>query len=164
MGKSSSRTRFAAAVVVVAAVVGAPGAAQAQGGGARCTPGAAGVGDGYYPGYGNGGYDVREYDLDVAYDPATDRLDGKATVSAKATQSLCSLHLDLVGLEVQSIEVDGRPRDLRPRRPGAVGDPAQAAEQGAAASRSSSATAACPSSSRCRGPTSAPASWPRPTA
>jgi aminopeptidase N len=109
MSKASSRTRFAAAVVVVAAVIGAPGAAQAQGGGARCTPGAAGVGDGYYPGYGNGGYDVREYDLDVAYDPATDRLDGKATVSAKATQSLCSLHLDLVGLEVQSIEVDGRP-------------------------------------------------------
>ena len=38
-------------------------------------PGADGVGDPYFPTYGNGGYDVANYDLKVRYDPATDRLD-----------------------------------------------------------------------------------------
>ena len=41
-------------------------------------PGAAGVGDPYFPNEGNGGYDVRTYDLTLGYDPATDHLDGLA--------------------------------------------------------------------------------------
>jgi aminopeptidase N len=60
------------------------------------------------PTYGNGGYDARHYDLDVAYDPATDHLDGKATIKAQATQDLCTFDLDLVGLEVHSVLVNGR--------------------------------------------------------
>ena len=44
------------------------------GGGGRFRPGAPGVGDDYFPLYGNGGYDVRHYLLKVSYDPATDRL------------------------------------------------------------------------------------------
>lgn len=67
------------------------------------------MGDTYYPGYGNGGYDVRNYNLDVRYDPATDVLEGRATIRATATRSLCSLNLDLVGMTVRSVEVDGRP-------------------------------------------------------
>jgi aminopeptidase N len=91
-----------------------------------CVAGAPGVGDAYFPGYGNGGYDVRAYDLDVEYDPATDRLDGEAGIEARATEDLCSLNLDLVGLEVERVEVDGRrarwTRDgqelvVTPRRP-----------------------------------------------
>ena len=62
-------------VVVVAFVcVGAgllPGVAAA--GGRSFAPGSAGLGDEYYPLDGNGGYDVKHYDLDVAYDPATTR-------------------------------------------------------------------------------------------
>ena len=42
----------------------------------EAAPGAAGVGDPYFPTYGNGGYDVASYDLKVRYDPATDRLTG----------------------------------------------------------------------------------------
>ena len=38
------------------------------------TPGAAGVGDPYFPLDGNGGYDVDDYDLAIRYDPATDVL------------------------------------------------------------------------------------------
>jgi aminopeptidase N len=103
--KGWGRPATVAAVMVALAVV-LPAAAQAQ---ARdCTAGAAGIGDAYYPGYGNGGYDVRHYDLDVAYDPATDRLEGDAAIRARATQGLCSFHLDLVGLEVRGVEVDGR--------------------------------------------------------
>ena len=76
-----------------------------------CLPGqpqgAPGIGDEYYPTYGNGGYDVQRYLLDVAYDPATDVLDGKATIRARATQSVCSFNLDFVGLEISKITVDG---------------------------------------------------------
>ena len=42
---------------------------------APASPGAAGIGDPYFPLEGNGGYDVRHYDLTFSYDPATDRLD-----------------------------------------------------------------------------------------
>jgi hypothetical protein len=40
---------------------------------APAPPGAAGIGDPYFPLEGNGGYDVRHYDLTFSYDPATDR-------------------------------------------------------------------------------------------
>ncbi len=90
-----------------------PGAAQAgpSGGGGKCTPGAPGVGDEYYPEYGNGGYDARHYGLRVAYTPATDQLEGRAAIRAKATQNLCSFNFDLVGLRVRNVEVNGRKAD-----------------------------------------------------
>src|SRR5687768_14027099 len=107
MHKSRSlRTLAGAAAGVLAIAVF--GAGQAQAGSKNCRPGAPGVGDEYYPGYGNGGYQVKHYDLDIAYDPATDVLNGKAKIEARATQNLCSFNLDLVGLEVRSIKVDGR--------------------------------------------------------
>ncbi|HST86043.1 MAG TPA: M1 family aminopeptidase [Kineosporiaceae bacterium] len=71
------------------------------------TPGAAGVGDPYFPLDGNGGYDVQHYDLEVGYDPPTDMLTGVATITAKATQNLSRFDLDLVGLTVRSIKVNG---------------------------------------------------------
>ena len=73
------------------------------------TAGADGIGDPYFPTYGNGGYDVASYDLEVRYDPATDRLTGTATVTANATQALSSFNLDLVGLDVSKVTVDGAP-------------------------------------------------------
>jgi hypothetical protein len=51
-------------------------------------PGAAGIGDPYFPLEGNGGYDVRHYDLSFSYDPATDRLDALNKITATATQNL----------------------------------------------------------------------------
>jgi aminopeptidase N len=102
-------SRIAAVLGVGALFFFIPGVAQATGGGGKhCVAGAPGVGDTYYPTYGNGGYDVRHYDLDVAYDPATDVLDGRADISARATQSLCSFNLDFVGMELRSVKVDGR--------------------------------------------------------
>ena len=71
-------------------------------------PGAPGIGDPYYPTDGNGGYDVTHYDLTIAYDPATDRLKGRATISASATQALSAFNLDLNGLTVSAVKVDGR--------------------------------------------------------
>ncbi|MFI7604088.1 M1 family metallopeptidase [Micromonospora sp. NPDC049366] len=70
-------------------------------------PGAAGAGDPYFPSYGNGGYDVARYAVKVRYDPKTDRLTGTATVQAAATSDLSSFNLDLAGLTVRSVTVDG---------------------------------------------------------
>jgi hypothetical protein len=76
----------------------------------RCdgSPGAAGIGDPYYPGSGNGGYDVDTYHLRVTYDPATDELQGEAAITATAKQDLSRFNLDLDGLTVDAVKVDGR--------------------------------------------------------
>jgi aminopeptidase N len=71
------------------------------------TPGSAGLGDPFFPNGGNGGYDVANYDLKLAYDPATDVLDGKATVTAKATQNLSRFDLDLRGFQISKLTVNG---------------------------------------------------------
>jgi aminopeptidase N len=106
---SECRRRLVAVCSVAALAAAAPAAAEARdGSGTGCVPGAAGIGDPYFPTYGNGGYDVHHYDLDVAYDPATQRLDGEASIFLRTTQTLCSLNLDLVGLEVERVEINGR--------------------------------------------------------
>jgi aminopeptidase N len=74
----------------------------------RATEGAAGIGDPYFPTYGNGGYDVVHYDLAVRYDPSTDVLRGVATIRAYATQDLSRFNLDLVGLTVRDVTVNGQ--------------------------------------------------------
>jgi aminopeptidase N len=61
----------------------------------------------YYPLYGNGGYDVQHYRLKIAYDPGSDRLAGVATISARTTEGLYRFNLDLQGLKVRSVVVDG---------------------------------------------------------
>ncbi|BCL27628.1 M1 family metallopeptidase [Streptomyces aurantiacus] len=72
------------------------------------THGAPGIGDPYFPLLGNGGFDARHYALDIAYDPGTDRLDGRTTLTARATTRLSSFDLDLQRLEVTKVEVNGR--------------------------------------------------------
>jgi hypothetical protein len=98
----------AAATVLLITAVSSSADAHGNGSGRRYSPGAPGIGDPYFPLAGNGGYDVSHYDLDVTYDPATDVLDGRATIKARATQNLSSFNLDLDGLEVRRVEVDGR--------------------------------------------------------
>ena len=70
------------------------------------TPGASGIGDPYYPEYGNGGYDVGHYDIAVQYDRATDTLSGTTTLTATATQDLSTFDLDFV-LTASSVAVNG---------------------------------------------------------
>ncbi|MFF8807401.1 M1 family metallopeptidase [Streptomyces omiyaensis] len=70
-------------------------------------PGAPGIGDSYYPASGNGGYDVSHYDLRLKYQPATDLLEGTATILARTTQNLSRFNLDL-GLKAGEVRVDGR--------------------------------------------------------
>lgn len=70
--------------------------------------GSSGIGDPYYPKDGNGGYDVRHYGLDLRFDPATDRLKGKATIKARSTHALSRFNLDFDGLTVRSVRVNDR--------------------------------------------------------
>ncbi len=44
----------------------------------------------------------------MKYDPATDLLEGEATIRARATQNLSRFNLDLEGLTVDEVEVNGR--------------------------------------------------------
>ncbi|MFE2279509.1 M1 family metallopeptidase [Streptomyces sp. NPDC059454] len=94
--------RGVAAVLLVVSVAGCGGGAGA--GGAAGRPG---VGDPYFPKAGNGGYDVGHYALDLAYDPGAHRLTGTATITARATEDLSALNLDLKGLDVEEVTVDG---------------------------------------------------------
>ena len=64
-------------------------------------PGAPGVGDPYYPGLGNGGFDVEHYTLDLTWLADQGALEGVATIEATATQDLSQFDLDLAGLEVR---------------------------------------------------------------
>jgi aminopeptidase N len=72
-------------------------------------PGAPGAGDDYYPNDGNGGYDALDYHVNIGYEPAGGHLDGDTTVTALATQDLSRFDLDLRGLDVSSVQVDGKP-------------------------------------------------------
>ncbi|KOG16113.1 M1 family metallopeptidase [Streptomyces viridochromogenes] len=76
-------------------------------GGVQGTPGGAGARDPYFPKAGNGGYDVTHYDLDLGYDPDEEHLTGTATLTARATQELSAFDLDLKGLDVESVTVEG---------------------------------------------------------
>lgn len=80
----------------------------ACGDGAR--PGTAGVGDSYYPRLGNGGYQVEHYTLDIEVtDVSRSELSGLARIEAVTTQRLSRFNLDLIGLTVDAVHVDGRP-------------------------------------------------------
>ena len=61
------------AAAVLAGLILAASAQSAQAAG----PGAAGIGDPYFPKAGNGGYDVGHYGLNIAYSPKSRRLQGR---------------------------------------------------------------------------------------
>ncbi|WKE68634.1 M1 family metallopeptidase [Streptomyces sp. WP-1] len=99
---------------------------------ASYSPGAPGIGDPYYPYYGNGGYDVSHYGLRLRYQPKTDELRGTATIRARTTQDLSSFDLDFL-LDVSEVRVNGVKASfthaeqhelvITPKRPLAKGTP-----------------------------------------
>ncbi|NOT29511.1 MAG: M1 family metallopeptidase, partial [Planctomycetes bacterium] len=64
------------------------------------------IGDPYFPGLGNGGYDVEHYELVLDLDMASDELAAEVTVRARALQDLTGFALDLYGLDVHAVRVD----------------------------------------------------------
>ena len=87
-----------------------PGAANQPSAAATTTTPAtesAGMGDSLYPLLGNEGYDVLHYDIDLDVDPATNTISALTTITARATQDMSAFNLDLSGLEVHDVTVDG---------------------------------------------------------
>lgn len=90
-----------------------------------------GVGDPYFPHYGNRGYDVRHYDVADRFDPRSGRLAGRTKLTAVATADRKQISLDLV-LTPLEVRVDGRAAGfhqvrgrklvVRPRHPLVAGD------------------------------------------
>ena len=110
MGSLSSRGRLPAALAACA-VAAVPAVAA----GSELTHGSAGAGDPYFPRAGNGGYDVSHYGLALHYAPSSDRLRAVATIRASATEGLNRFDLDLRGLHVSSVRVEGETARFRRR-------------------------------------------------
>lgn len=71
------------------------------------SPGSAGVGDPYFPGLGNGGYDAQHYTLDLDVTLATNTINGTVTMAAQATQALSQFNLDFAGFTISELLVNG---------------------------------------------------------
>ncbi|MGZ5315803.1 MAG: M1 family metallopeptidase [Solirubrobacterales bacterium] len=71
------------------------------------SPGSPGLGDPYFPRAGNGGYQVEHYGLRIGFKPRRGTIRARARLSARATQALNAFNLDLHGLKVRRVEVDG---------------------------------------------------------
>ncbi len=63
--------------------------------------------DPYVPGHGSDAYRVRHYDLDLDYRHATNHLTGRARITLVPTRPVRRLTLDLAGLRVRAVTVDG---------------------------------------------------------
>ncbi len=103
----------AAALVLALTACDDEGAPDTSGAQARDASGAPGVGDPYFPKAGNGGYDVSHYGLTLAYTPDGNRLTGTAVVTARATEDLAAFDLDLAGLKVEEVTVEGDAAEFR---------------------------------------------------
>lgn len=92
-----------AAVLVAAlfAVSVAPAAAAPD-------PGTLAPPDPYLPELGNRGIDVQDYDLSIAYEPGSGTLRGDATLTIRALRRLATFHLDLTGMKVHQLTLDGK--------------------------------------------------------
>lgn len=99
------RTRLISGCVAALAAlsVAAGGSATAAGG-----IGSSRAGDPYYPKDGNGGYDVQHYAVGIDFTPSSKMLVGDTTITAKTTQKLKQFNLDLYGLQVDSVAVNGK--------------------------------------------------------
>ncbi|OYN93815.1 M1 family metallopeptidase [Enemella evansiae] len=67
-----------------------------------------GVGDRYFPTAGGGGYDARDYRIEVSWLETQSRLEGRTTMTAAATRPLQRLRLDLA-LPASEVRLNGQP-------------------------------------------------------
>ena len=67
----------------------------------------------FFPRSGNVGYEVRHYGAKVSYRPASGKIRAKATIVAFAKQGLSRFSLDLYGLHVRRVQVEGQEAHFR---------------------------------------------------
>jgi aminopeptidase N len=65
----------------------------------------------FFPRSGNRGYDVQHYEVTLGYQPRSGTLIARDVVRARATSGLTEFSLDLDGLKVTSVSVDGEAAD-----------------------------------------------------
>lgn len=75
----------------------------------RPRAGGSGLGDLYYPGLGNDGYNAQHYEVDLKVDPKSNQVVGRTIMEAEATQDLASFNLDFHGCQVDQVQVNGKP-------------------------------------------------------
>ncbi|MFO7590689.1 MAG: M1 family metallopeptidase [Acidimicrobiia bacterium] len=95
-------TRVTAVLITVLLTVSAAPAAAAPDPGTLSPP------DPYLPELGNRGIDVQDYDLSIAYEPGSGTIRGDATLTIRALRRLSLFHLDLTGMKVHQLTVDGK--------------------------------------------------------
>jgi aminopeptidase N len=61
----------------------------------------------FFPRSGNRGYNVTHYDVSLGYQPRSGELNARDVIEARATSGLSRFSLDLDGLKVTSVSVDG---------------------------------------------------------
>lgn len=62
--------------------------------------------DDFYPNLGNGGYDVRVYDIVIDIDDALTEITAVTTITLVATADISAFNLDFLGMTVDSVHVD----------------------------------------------------------
>ncbi|UMP01525.1 hypothetical protein [Amycolatopsis sp. EV170708-02-1] len=77
------------------------------------SPGAPGIGDPFWPTAGNGGYRVERQRLSFDFAPDLSSYTATSRLSLRATQSLSRFDLDLLGPQVRSVAVEGKPAAWR---------------------------------------------------
>ncbi|WP_370618396.1 M1 family metallopeptidase [Mumia sp. Pv 4-285] len=104
------RTTIVTAAACLALAGGTVAVAASPVTGLHPTPGGTWAGDPYFPALGATGYDALTYHLDLDYEPvdaSSGTLDATSTMTFRATKTLSSFNLDLRGLEVSSVRVNG---------------------------------------------------------
>ncbi|MFK0292928.1 M1 family metallopeptidase [Streptomyces sp. NPDC090442] len=79
----------------------------------RATPGARSIGDRLFSYLGNGGYDIKSYDVSFDYRPGATQMKSSVRIKAEAAQSLSEFSLDSAGQAITSVSVGNEAAQFR---------------------------------------------------
>lgn len=103
---SALAASFALGATMLTGLAGLSVPAQAQPAKTTASPGSTSIGDSLFPTIGNGGYNVKHYSITLNY-AKSGSIRASTTIRAKASKRLSRFSLDLEGLVVKRVRVDG---------------------------------------------------------